>query len=483
MGKLSSAKFLRLLQTFGEEELKAFRLWLQSPWCNSNKNLNRLLDQLKAHHPHFAEAELSKEKLFRQVLPTGKYSARRMNNLLSEAYLAAEQFLVFQRFAREQNLRQELLAKEFQRRSLNDWFLKSAYCEIERLEHIKVKAWEDQVELFRQYRRLYHHPSQELRMETGSSIIDRMGEQLDLLYLLEKAGIINEMTTRNRLLQNEHHAVEEELKRWASASIGIQHPAIALYRLRFAGADEDQLAQYQALQAKLLDCIDQLDAKEQKLHLLSLLNDAMRLIKSGQLDITASLPLYQLGLQTGILLQEGKLSRNTYTTIVIASNTKGDFGFTQDFIERYAAYLDEAIREDCTCWASAHLAYWQGQLGVCLERLREHDFRAPYFQLISRVLSVQAYFDLYLQDDAYQVYLFAFFDTFERWLSREKIWSKANQAAFLRFVQKCRALAKCYGAADFNPQKVSALLEGEHNIQALNWLQQRQELVLRLRAS
>jgi hypothetical protein len=482
MSELSSAKLIRLLKSFEEGELKAFRLWLQSPWCNSNKNLIRLLDRLKPHHPHFSEAGLSKEKLFRQVLPTGKYSARRMNNLLSEAYLAAEQFLVFQRFAREESLHQELLAKEFQRRSLNDWFFKSAHREIERLEQIQVKAWEDQVELFRQYRRLYHHPSQKPRMEAGSRIIDRMGEQLDLLYLLEKASIINEMMARNRLLRNEHHAVDEELKRWEAASAGIHHPAIELYRLRFAYTKENQSAQYQALRTKLLDSMSQLDAKEQKLHLLSLLNDTMQLIKSGQLDITASLPLYQLGLQTGILLHEGKLSRNTYTAIVVASNTKGDFGFTQDFIERYAALLDETIREDGSCWASAHLAYWQGQLDICLDRLRQRDFRAPYFQLISRVLSVQAYFDLYLQDDSYQAYLFNFLDTFEKWLSREKIWSKANQAAFLRFVQKCRALAKCFGDADFNPQKVGALLEGEHNIQALNWLQQRQEMVLRLRA-
>lgn len=480
---LHHTKFLRILQSFSPAELKDFAAWLQSPWCNTNKNLLRLLDRLQKHHPDFEAANLDKESLFRQVLPKGKYSDRRMNNLLSEAYLAAERFLVFQRFSQEEGLQQELLAQVLEHRSFDDWFFKNTYREIERVEEKAVKSWEDQVELFRLYRLIYHHPSQAPRMARGKDTISRMGAQLDLAYLLEKAGIINEMISRNRLFQNEHHAVEEERKRWQAASAGIHHPAVELYRLRFAYTEDNLLDQYRALRIQLIGSIGLLDEKEQKLHLLSLLNDTMRLVKSGQLDITDSLPLYQLGLKTGILLHEGKLSRNTYTTIVTASNTKRDFSFTHDFIERYSGKLEASMQADCASWARAHTAYWQGQLEACLDLLRSHPFRTPYFQLISRVLSTQAYFDLYLQDEAYRAYLFDFFDAFERRLNRDKVWSKSGKTAFIRFVQQCRTLAKYYGDADFKPDKVRALLQEEGNIQALNWLRQRQGLVLRLRAS
>jgi len=178
-------KFFRILQGFSPAELKAFGVWLQSPWCNTNKNLIRLLARLILHHPGFSDTKLTKEKLFLYVLPKGKYSERRMNNLLSEAYLAAEKFLVFQRLSRAQDLQKGLLSQEFEDRALDDWFFKDAAREIGHLTGKEVKSWEDQVELFRLYRSIYHHPSQEPRMAPGGNLITKMGEQLDLLYLLE----------------------------------------------------------------------------------------------------------------------------------------------------------------------------------------------------------------------------------------------------------------------------------------------------------
>ena len=481
MSAIFSSKFVRLLQTFDEAELKAFDTWLQSPWCNTNKTLIRLLGRLKRYHPDFEDAKLTKEKLFRKVLPNGKFSDRRMNNLMSEGYLAAERFLMFQRFSRNDGLQKGLLADEFQSRHLDEWFFRDAKHEIGRLEEKEVKDWEGHLDLFRLYRRIYHHPNQDPRMQPGDSPIVKMGGQLDLLYLLEKAAIINEKISRNRLIQGESHEVQAELKKWKAVSEGIRHPSLDLYRMRFAYAKENRIVQYWALRSALLDSMGQLNEKEQKLHLLSLLNDTMSFIKSGQLDITESLPLYQLGLKMGVLLHQGKLTRNTYTTIVAASNTKGDFEFTAHFIKTYTKHLDKKIRADCSSWAEAHTAYWKKNLELCLSILQSHSFKTPYFQMISRVLATQVYFDLYLKDDSYQSYLFNFFDTFEKWLGREKIWSKAAKISFLRFVQKCRTLARYYGNPDTDPEKVAKLLDDEHNIQALNWLNQKKEEVLGLK--
>ena len=97
MSAIFTSKFVKIIKTLSEDELKSFELWLKSPWCNSNKNLIRLLEKLRKYYPAFEGKNLSKEKLFQQVLPHGKYSDRRMNNLLSEGYLAAEQSNRFER--------------------------------------------------------------------------------------------------------------------------------------------------------------------------------------------------------------------------------------------------------------------------------------------------------------------------------------------------------------------------------------------------
>ncbi|MBL7792319.1 MAG: hypothetical protein JNK77_08340 [Saprospiraceae bacterium] len=482
MTTLLTSKFTRLLQTFSPEELASFERWLQSAWCNTNKNLPRLLARLKPYYPDFSDQKLSKEKLFRQVLPDGKFSDRRMNNLLSEAYLAAERFLAFQCFAGEDGLQQSLLAQELLERHLDDWFFRMAQQEIKRLEAKETSDWRDHLELLRMLRRVYQHPDPAPRLESGQGMIAKMNEEIDLLYLLEKAALINEMITRNRLFKTEDHDVATALHKWRTTAEGIHHPGIDLYRLRFSYGGEVSLSRYQELQAAFMDNLAALNERDKKIHLLSLINDAKQLIKSGSLDITECLPLYQLGLTTGAILNNGKLSANTLMTIVTASNTKGTFDFSIRFVEDYSQHLNEKERDDCTHWAGAHTAYWQKDQEACLAILQGYHFHSPDFQLIGRVLAAQAYFDLHLRDDSYRSLLFDYLDAFEKWLGREKLWSKTNTGSFLRFVQICRSLARFYAGTGQDVKKTGRLLEDERNIQALNWLKQKKEEVLRLKS-
>jgi len=481
MSAISSSKFIQLLKTFDEAEIKGLCRWLKSPWCNSNKNLVKLLKVVTKYHPDYESNKLTKAAIFKSILPNGKYSDRRLNNLMSEAYLAARKFLVFERFASNNHQQDELWIAELQDRNLDEWFRKRTQKSIATLEALPIKRYEDHLALFRTHRQLYHHPTASTRMQPGNRNIIKMGKQLDLLYLLEKAAIITEKRMRNRIIRNENHEVKKESIWWIDAAKSIEHPSLNLYRMRLSDHTQITYERYWQIRKTFYDQFELLNEREQKIHLLYILNDTKAFIKQGLLDITDTLPIYKTGLDKGFLLHQGKLSQNTFTTIVVSSNTKGDFPYSQHFIQHYTKYLDDNIQADCKNWAYAHTAYWQKDLEKCLNLLRDHEFKSPYFQLITRMLNTQAYFELYLQDKQYEDYLFSYFDTYEKWLQRDKIYAQSSKKSFLRFVQLCRALAKCYRAIDFSPKQVKQLLEEEKNVQALNWLRQQQEAVLRSR--
>ena len=476
-----SPKFFKILQTLSAEELKSFEQWLSSPWCNTNKNLVKLLHAVTKYHPNYDHPKLTKERLFKKILPNGKFSDRRMNNLLSEGYLAAERFLIFQNLTQNRNLQNDLLTQELQNRHLEDWFFKNINKEITKLEKTEVKEWEDHMELFRLYRRVYHHPNQNPRMQPGGSTIVKMGEYIDLIYLLEKAAIINEKIFRNRILKNENHDVTLELANWRKASQGVDHLAIEFYRKRFDYTEEKMLEQYYKLRKTYLEEFENLNKKEQKIHLFSLINDTKKLIRRQSLDIGESLPLYKLGLKTEMIFTEGKLTHITYFTIVTVSNAKKDFEFTSHFIENYTKKVDTKYQDDVLNWANAHTAYRKENLLECLDILLNYQFKSTYFRLMTKSLTSQTYFDLYLENESYQTYLFNYFDSFEKWLQREKFSSATFKKGFLKFVQKSRTLAKLYSSADFYPEEIESLLEGESNVQATTWLSQRIEKVLRLK--
>lgn len=482
MNVVFKSKFIKVIKTLSEEELKSFENWLKSPWCNSNKNLIRLLGKLKKYYPHFENNKLTKEKLFKQILPHGKFSNRRMNNLLSEAYLALEKFLIFQNLSKNQNLQKDLLTKELQKRHLDDWFFAAAEKEIARLEKKDIKDWEDHLDLLRLNRRVYHHPTASKRMQPNVPTIVKMGEHLDLVFLLEKATIINEKIFRNRILKNENHEIETELKKWLVMSEGIEQVALDFYKRRFAYTAENMLKAYFKLRADFLERFEEMNEKEQKIHLISLLNDTNILIKATLLDITAGLLLYKLGLKTGIIFHQGKLTINTYVVIVAASNTAKNFDFTSTFIQIYTEKLEYTFQSDALNWAKAHTAYNKGNLKSSLDILLSHEFRILYFRRVSRVLTTQIYFELYLNDISYESYLFSFFDSFEKWLLRLKTLSKLHIKSYLRFIQICRILAKSYTDVNFVPSKIEKLLVKETNIQAYFWLSQKIEQVILLKS-
>lgn len=481
MNKLFYSKFVRLLKTLTADEYKAFELWLKSPWCNSNKNLIRLLGKLKKYHPDFESDKLTKEKLFKQVLPQGKFSHRRMNNLLSEGYLAAERFLIHQNLSQDENLKKDLLSKELQARHLDEWFFRDMHKEITRLEEKQVKEWEDHLHLFQLHRRIYHHPNQSRRMQPGNTTIIRMGEELDLLYLLEKAAIINEKIFRNRILKDEHHEVEQDLQQWLAATEKVDHIAFDFYRRRFAYTEEKMLEQYLELRALFFKHFRDLSKKEQKIQLLYLLNDTTKLTRAKVLSIVEFLPLYKLGLETEIILHQGQLTHNTFIAIVSASNVKQDFEYTDFFIKTYSKKLAKEFQSDGFHWAKAHLANRKKESMACLDILLNHTFKTHLFQLLSKLLTAQTYFDLFLQNEQYESYLFNYFDSFEKWLLREKIGSTYTKTGFLRFVQTSRKLAKNFASPNFKPEKVKEIFKNEKNIQALNWLLRKKEEILLLR--
>jgi len=478
-----SSKYFTLLKTLSESELKSFDSWLNSPWCNSNKNLIVLLDKIKKYHPSFDNDKLSKEKLFKQVLPKGKYSDRRMNNLLSEGYQAAEKFIIFQKLSQDKKRQKDLLSQEFQSRHLEDWFFRDIHKEITRLEEKEVKDWEDHLDLLRLHRRVYHHPTQNTRMIPGGETIVKMGEELDLVYLLEKAAIINEKIARSKILHDENHEVEEELEKWKNACENIQHPALDFYKMRFAYTDEKRAEQFFTLRDAFLSGYEKLNLKEQKIHLISLLNDSSILNRKGLVSFENSLPLYKLGLKTGILLNENKLTFLTFYATITASNIYKDFAFSKKVIEEYSPLLDKIIQQDAINWAKAHACYYQKKYLTAIDFLNLIETKSFAIQFSFRMLKTKIYFDLYLSDDSYYDYLINYFDTFERWTYRDKFRSEIYKKSILKFVQKCRELEKCYSMTEFNQEKLEYLLKNENNVQALSWLKEKKEQIILLRSS
>lgn len=475
---LSTTKIIKILSKFTKEEVNTFEKWLASPWCNPTKCLVDILVALKKYYPKFDNRRLTKNLIFEKAL--GRVpSDRRMNNLLSEMYLQAEQFLVHEGVRKDDQTKTEFLSTEFSERKLNEWFVGKTKNALDKLKQKKNWDSEDHLHSYKLNKQLDSQPSLTLKERKNSSALKEAMEQLKLYILLENASSINSSLSLNRALKRTDNTISLEIGNWLKLSEGVAHPSINIFRKRFEFPADDDENRFKTLEPIFLKNYKSIHPKEQKIHFALLLNDFMRLRGKGKVDLMESLPLYKLGAEENWILQEGTISAIQFANIVSVSNAAKDFEFSYWFVGNFAPLLPEAIRKEGSVFGLAHTLNKEEKYEEAIELLISLEFKATYFQRGSRLITTQAYFDLHLQNPSYQSFLLDYCDAFEKWLRREKV--KGDVRSWIRFVQFVRTLSKLYYAIPFDAQKVEDLFEDTSYLQAVNWLRLKKEKVLLLK--
>ncbi len=89
---MKNTKFIPLLQTFSPDELKRFDDYVKSPYFNKREAPIKLYAVLLTAYPNFEN--LKWEKIFKKAFPDKPaYSETYLNNVLSDLYALAEEFL------------------------------------------------------------------------------------------------------------------------------------------------------------------------------------------------------------------------------------------------------------------------------------------------------------------------------------------------------------------------------------------------------
>jgi len=390
-----TTKIVKILSTFSKTELNQFEKWLASPWCNSTKCLVDILVVFKKYHPEFDKRKLNKSMIFEKAL--GRVpSDRRMNNLLSEMYLQAEQFLVHERLKNDDYVKTDLLTSEFSDRNLNDWFVKKTQKELAVLNQKKIWDNEDYLFGYELNKKLDNQPSLSLKERKNSNALKKAMEQLKLYTLLENASSINAAQSLNRALKRTEKQLSIEVQNWLALSKGVDHPSINLYRKRFEFSMDDDENRFKTLEPLFLKSYQLMPIKDQKNHFALLLNDFMRLRRKGKFEIEDALPLFKLGAKELWILQEDTISSIQYLNILSASNAAKDFSFSYWFVEKFALFLPKEIREEGKAFGIAHTLNKEEKYKKAIEILRTTEFKSNFFQKISRLTTTQVYFDLHI---------------------------------------------------------------------------------------
>jgi len=479
--------FIEVLATLDKKELQYFVKWLNSPWCNSNKNLVILIEVLKPFYPTFKHKKFTKEYL-KEKVGNKEMSESSFQTLMFNALCQIKKFLTHHALTQDENDKEDFLSRELEKRHLNRLFFKTSDKAIKRLEIKSGKSWEDYTQLIKHYRRQYHSPGTNPYVKNSHYRVAKgMDENLKRAYFIQSGIILNEMYNLKRILNLEEidtDVLKVDSEKWLYDTEGNDHVSVILSQmcLQFFRNENGFLPEYEKLKVFYLNQVDNLSPIDQKIHLIFLLNVSKRLRRMGLLSITSYFPLYKVGIEKGILLHFGKLGFKTFTSILIICNWEKQFVLSQFFIDNYLSDLPEHTQEDCEKWSLAHTAYSKNRFGESLTLLNEHKFQIPYFKIISRGLRLQIYFEDFIKKPFKEKhFILNYCKSFINWIRIEKTMSPSSKKPFTRFVQAVQKMIKEYSKPDFEEEKFLNILEEKKNIQGLDWLKAKRDEILKIK--
>jgi tetratricopeptide (TPR) repeat protein len=169
--------------------------------------------------------------------------------------------------------------------------------------------------------------------------------------------------------------------------------------------------------------------------------------------------------ESGILLEKGKLSPWHYKNIIKLALRLQKFDWTEQFILQNTRLLDDVHRDDAYYYNLAELYYYTGRFDAAMSFLNKVDFSDIHYNLGAKVLLVKIYYETDTSDA-----LESLLHSFKTYLQRNKVISEELRRTYLNFIQMVAQMIRA------TPAQFAALrqkVEQQPLLTDKNWLLQR----------
>lgn len=430
---MNSSKVFEIINVLNQEEWKKLKLWLNSPWANSNKKIMLLYSVIESGFPDFSMPKWKKEQVYKKVYAGKPYNNREFNNLLSKFHKQVKLFLVHMSLSKHPRLIEQIYVKEMLERGAIDIFENSAGALLQQIENVHPKTATDYYDLNQLYQQLYYQPSTRLRIQPGFSVINQAQNNLEAYYQLQHFKYLHDIEIRKKMLKD--NSKEEKI-------IKAELPeAVRLYQNRFSRKEGINIASYLSFKSLYYEYFNGLTFEHQQYFLFCCINDSINLNANKNIDALQELfEHYQFGFKHDLLLRFGKMTAITFNNIVLVASHLEKIDFVAAFIPKYYLFLEDSHQNDAYRWGLAELSYMNGEYEKCVDLIQKDKFDSDFFKLQSKGTLLRANFDFYLEDKSQYDRLQSLYNATEKHFHRNNMLSKPRKKSYIRFTQYLRRL-------------------------------------------
>ncbi|HFA51646.1 MAG TPA: hypothetical protein ENJ95_21745 [Bacteroidetes bacterium] len=463
---MKKSNLVSILKTFDKKEVREFKKWLKSPAHNQRQDVIDLFQYLVTGRHLSSDKFLDKKRIFSALFGSREYDDAEMRQTMYFLFKAVESFLVYDELLKDRVRSRTILAKVYRQRQLPKLFKKTMDAGQKMQEKQPLRNhqyYEHEFALqFEQYTYL---------SGLGRNVpnnLQKVSDASDKAYLANKLQLSCFMIAHQAVFKADYDMgmLQEVLGYIATNNSLLEIPAIAVYYFGFKAIKEKNSEDnYQKLKEQIRKYSDLFPADEIRVIYLLAINYCIGQINAGKLNYyNESFELYALGIKKNIFLENGVMSRFTYSNAIINALNLNEFEWVENFIAGYSQFLEEKHRESYVLFYRARLHFERGQYDKAMPLFAQYDTDDTLMSLLAKTMLLKMYYEL----DEYNA-LDSLLDSMRAYIQRKKVMGY-HKSVFKNLLKYSRKLLKIMPNDAAQIQKLKTEIENADPIMERKWL-------------
>jgi hypothetical protein len=397
---LENTFFFEVFSSLNNAECKLLAKFVASPYHTGRTYLLSLLEYFIDCRRRNSTPQI--ETAWQQMHPDEPFDDQRWRLALSNLLKLMEEFLALREISEEKGMVKQYLAQAYRKRRLTKHYLRN------------LRAWENELEKEGQrsadfYEKQYWlewERYRHLSMDNHPKVLNlpEMSDTMDAVFIARKLRhacfsfshqTIFKTAYRIELLDEVLQLVKERPALLDIPVINLfYHCYLALTVGSTSESAESREASFQQFKQLLFDVGDRLPEDERRSLLLLAINFGIRQMNASQPEYDRPvLDLYQMALESGLLLENGALSRFAFNNMVAIALRLGEIVWVEKFIHDYRSALERSHRDITFSLNLARLEFTRKNYREALLQLQFSDYKHPVNNIVAKVLQLKIYYE------------------------------------------------------------------------------------------
>ncbi len=457
----TTVDLLEIYLALDKKELRDLKKFVRSPFHNQREDVILLFDYLAKQHPFTRPQRVRNEVIFAAVYPAKMYKAADFYHLCSYLKKVTEKYFLW--CEKEQN-ETRILAEIYRKKGLENQFkdkLKKAEKQLRdrtrrnadfHLQNFKLQ--EEKLEYFGK------------RSRSNTDNLQPATDELTVFFISKKLQhACRALSQKSFAKVDFEQAFLEEIIHYAeSKNYHRDVPAVAVYYAYYQSFTNEN-ASFETLLNLVKKYNGIFPPQEMRDIYLMPINFGIKKFNQGKKHYLREVfGLYKQGMEYGIFLDNGSLSRFTYSNINSAALGLKEFAWAEQFLHKYKDFLDPKNRANVYQYNLAILYFRKPDYDKAIDLLQTVEFTDLLYNIEAKRMLLKIYFTLGA-DDA----LFSLLDSFKRFLQRQKELGY-HRESFLNLIRFTGRLLHLPPGDKAARAKLAAEIEGTEEVADKGWL-------------